>query len=417
MVAPEDPLSEVPSSTEQVTTTGPVLNARAIAVLAAASATSVANGYYIQPLLVVIATTFGVPEQYVGVLPAMTQFGLACGVVFLLPLGDVVSVRTLLMVVIPLQIAALTLLFASHLVSSLGIACLLVGLFGITPYVLPPYASLHVPPERIGHVTGVLTRGIIIGILLARVIAGIVGTHLGWRAVYFLAAVAMVFVFFALRRFVHATPHASKREFPGYRALIVSMVRLVVAVPELRIAALCQAVTFGSFNAFWLGASLYLQSPTFGWSPGAVGLVAVIGVIAASSAPLFGRTADRVGPRVTRFIALIGMCVAWVIFFVFRQQLFAMAIGVVLLDIGAALLDISNRTILYGLKSEIRSRLNAIYTVAMLGGGAIMSALAGLCWSAGGWPAICALGFLPIVLSMVVVGRSDVARTRSSDRD
>lgn len=414
MAAPEDSLSAVPPSTEQATATGPVLNARAITVLAAASATSVANGYYIQPLLVVIAATFGIPEHYVGVLPAMTQFGLACGVAFLLPLGDVVSVRILLMVVIPLQIAALSLLFASHHVGSLGIACLLVGLFGITPYVLPPYASLHLPPERIGHVTGVLTRGILIGILLARIVAGIVGTHLGWRAVYLLAGVAMVFVFFALRRFVHATSRALERKFPGYRALIVSLVRLVSSVPELRIAALCQAITFGSFNVFWLGASLYLQSPTFGWSPGEVGLVALIGVIAASTAPLFGRAADRAGPHVTRFIALIGMCLAWVILFVFRQQLFAMAIGVVLLDIGAAMLDISNRTILYGLKGEIRTRLNAIYTVAMLGGGAIMSALAGLCWSTGGWPAICALGLFSIVWSISVVHRSDVARTRSS---
>ena len=414
MATSEDPLPAVPPSIVQAATTGPVLNTRAITVLAVASATSVANGYYIQPLLVVIAATFGIPEHYVGVLPAMTQFGLACGVAFLLPLGDVVSVRILLMVVIPLQIAALSLLFASHHVGSLGIACLLVGLFGITPYVLPPYASLHVPPERIGHVTGVLTRGILIGILLARIVAGIVGTHLGWRAVYLLAGVAMVFVLFALRHFVHATPRALERKFPGYRALIVSLVRLVSSV---RTAALCQAVTFGSFNVFWLGASLYLQSPTFGWSPGAVGLVALIGVIAASIAPLFGRAADRIGPHVTRLTALIGMCLAWAILFVFRQQLIAMAIGVVLLDIGAAMLDISNRTILYGLKGEIRTRLNAIYTVAMLGGGAIMSALAGLCWSAGGWPAICALGSLPIVWSIFVVRRSDVARTRSSVLD
>jgi predicted MFS family arabinose efflux permease len=417
MATPEDPQSSASRSTAHATVTGPVLSGRAIAVLAAASATSVANGYYIQPLLVVIAAAFGVPEQYVGILPAMTQFGLACGVVFLLPLGDVVSVRTLLMVVIPLQIGALALLFASHEVDTLGIACLLVGLFGITPYVLPPYASLHVPSERIGHVTGMLTRGIIVGILLARVIAGMVGTHFGWRAVYLLAALAMIFVFLALRRFVHPTPHASKREFPGYRTLIMSMARLVISVPELRLAALCQAVTFGSFNAFWLGASLYLQSPMFGWSPGAVGLVALIGVIAASSAPLLGRAADRVGPHVTRFMALIGMCVAWLIFFVFSPHLFAMAVGVVLLDIGAALLDISNRTILYGLEGEIRTRLNAIYTVAMLAGGAIMSALAGLCWSAGGWSAICALGSLPLVLSIVVAGCSDVARIRSSVLD
>jgi len=247
MATPEDPQSSGPRSTEHATVTGPVLSGRAIAVLAAASATSVANGYYIQPLLVVIAATFGVAKQYVGILPAMTQFGLACGVVFLLPLGDVVSVRTLLMVVIPLQSGALALLFASHAVDTLGIACLLVGLFGITPYVLPPYASLHVPSERIGHVTGMLTRGIIVGILLARVIAGLVGTHFGWRAVYLLAALAMIFVFLALRRFVRPTPHASKREFPGYRALIFS----VSPAQDADTAAAMKFIDFaGEFRAF-----------------------------------------------------------------------------------------------------------------------------------------------------------------------
>jgi len=115
--------------------------------------------------------------------------------------------------------------------------------------VLQPKAEAEAE-VAIGHVTGMLTRGIIVGILLARVIAGIVGPHLGWRAVYLLAALAMIVVFLALRHFVRPTPHALKREFPGYRTLILSMARLMISVPELRFAALCQAVTFGSFKAF-----------------------------------------------------------------------------------------------------------------------------------------------------------------------
>jgi predicted MFS family arabinose efflux permease len=181
-------------------------------------------------------------------------------VAFLLPLGDVVSSRTLLMVVIPLQVAALLLFSASEHTAVLVVACLLIGIFGIVPYVLPPYASLHIPAERVGHVTGVLTRGIIVGILLARMGAGVVGTHLGWREVYWIAAGAMVCVLIALRRFVPAISDVERKVSISYRDLLLSLVHLVRTVPELRTAALCQALSFGSFNVFWLGASLYLQS-------------------------------------------------------------------------------------------------------------------------------------------------------------
>ena len=385
-----------------------VLSNRAITVLAVASALSVANGYYIQPLLVVIAEAFAVPEHLVGFLPAMTQVGLACGVAFLLPLGDAVSARTLLMAVIPLQVVALLLFSASEHGVVLAVACLLIGIFGITPYVLPPYASLHVPVERVGHVTGVLTRGILVGILLARTVAGVVGTHLGWRAVYWIAAADMVCVLIALRHFVRAVPKVQRETSESYGDLLLSLVHLVRTVPELRTAALCQAIGFGSFNVFWLGASLYLQSPQFGWTPQSVGLVALVGAIAALAAPLFGRAADRMGPRVTRLAALASMGLAWLMLAGFREHLAGMGIGLVLLEIGAAVLDISNRTILYGLNAEIRTRLNAIYTIAMLGGGAIMSVLTGFCWSVGGWTAVCLLGLLPTIGSIVLA----VARMR-----
>jgi MFS family permease len=138
--------------------------------------------------------------------------------------------------------------------------------------------------------------------------------------------------------------------------------------------------------------------------------VAIVGAIAASAAPLFGRAADRMGPCVTRLAALACMGLAWLMLAGFRHHLAGMVIGLVLLDIGAAVSDISNRTILYGLNAETRIRLNAIYTVAMLGGGAVMSVLTGFCWSLGGWIGVCLLGLLPIIGSIVLARRSDADR-------
>ena len=143
----------------------------------------------------------------------------------------------------------------------------MIGLFGVALYILPPYVSLRVPPSRVGQVTGMLTRGIFIGILLARTASGIIGTHLGWRAVYWIAAVMMAMELGFLIRIVRPEPATPSLGRMPYRDLIGSLWHLLRTVPELRTAALCVALSYGSFIVFWLGVTLYLQSPAFGWTP------------------------------------------------------------------------------------------------------------------------------------------------------
>ena len=149
---------------------------------------AVANAYYIQPLLVEVGGALSIAGGLVGILPGLSQIGLACGLAFLPPLGDIISARRLLLAVIPVQIGALLLFATSGLGLAVAAASLLIGLFGIAPYILPPYVSLCVPASRLGQVTGMLTRGIVVGILLARTTSGIIGTYFGWRAVYWTAA-------------------------------------------------------------------------------------------------------------------------------------------------------------------------------------------------------------------------------------
>lgn len=382
------------------------LSDRAVGLLAVASAVAVANAYYIQPLLVEVGDALSISGAAAGILPGLSQIGLACGLAFLLPLGDTISARRLLLAVIPIQVAALVLFATSGSALTVAAASLLIGLFGITPYILPPYASLRVPASRVGQVTGMLTRGIIVGILLARTASGIVGTHLGWRAVYWAAALMMVLELALLMRVVGPEPAALSPGRVPYRALIGSLVRLLRTVPELRIAAQCQALSYGSFIVFWLGATLYLRSPAFGWTPQAIGLVAFVAAAAASAAPMFGRAVDQSGPHATRRAALAGTVIAWVLLAVFKGHLVGMAAGLVVLDVSATIVDISNRTILYGLDAGIRTRLNAVYQVAMFSGGAVMSVLVCVCWSSGGWFAVCALGAAPVAVALLRSWRS-----------
>jgi predicted MFS family arabinose efflux permease len=387
-------------------TSATALSDRAVGLLAVASAIAVANAYYIQPLLVEVGGALSISSGLVGILPGLSQIGLACGLAFLLPLGDVISTRRLLLTVIPIQIAALVLFATSGSALAVAVASLLVGLFGIVPYILPPYVSLRVPASRVGQVTGMLTRGIIIGILLARTASGIIGMHFGWRAVYWVAAAMMAVELVFLLRTIKPEPAIPSHVRVPYRTLIASLVHLLRTVPELCTAALCVALSYGSFMVFWLGATLYLQSPAFGWTPQAIGLVALVAAAAASAAPMFGRAVDRSGPHATRRAALAGMVIAWVLLAVFKGHLAGMAVGLIVLDISATIVDISNRTILYGLDAGIRTRLNAVYQVAMFSGGALMSVLVGVCWSLGGWFALCALGVAPVVIAFLRCLRS-----------
>lgn len=377
------------------------LTERAVAALAAVSAISVANGYYIQPLLAEVGADVALPHGLLGLLPALFQIGLALGLIALLPLADSFSARRVLLGVIPLQIVALLLIVLNRNVRMLMFACLAVGLFGITPYVLPPYASLHVSAKRLGQVTGMLTRGVICGILLARTVAGVVSIHLGWRSIYALGAIAMTIILAVVIKVVK--PQHSMRPI-GYGRLLRSLVGLIASEPELRTAALCQALSFGSFNVFWLGSTLYLHGH-FGWRPDAIGYVGILGAAAAFCAPLFGQATHRFGSHHTRRAALVAMLVAWGLLAGLRESLGGMAVALIVLDLGATVSDISNRTILYVLAPEIRTRLNAVYTIAMFIGGGVMSVLVGLCWAAGGWSAVCALGALSAAAAMVAVLR------------
>ncbi len=358
-------------------------------VLAMVVAATVANGYYVQPLLVQIGAAVDLPAGLVGLLPALTQVGLGIGLVTLLPLADRLSARRVLIATMPLQVAALLAVAASVGAASLMAGCLAVGLFGITPYVLPPHASLRVRGDRLGAVTGMLTRGVICGILLARVVAGLVADRFGWRAVYLLAATATVVALGVVATVVK--PQRPAAPTVRYGHLVVSLFGLLASEPELRVAALSQALAFASFNAFWLGSTLYLHA-RFGWGPGAIGAVGLLGAASALCAPVFGRSAQRFGPRRARPVAVTAMLFAWLLFAAWRESLAGMALALIVLDLGAVVQDVSSRTLLYARAPQVRTRLNAVYTVAMFGGGGLSSMAVGACWAVGGWTGVCWFG-------------------------
>ncbi len=367
-----------------------VLTGRALNMLAVAAAISAANAYYVQPLLVEIGSSIGLAPSMIGFLPAVAQVGLAFGLLVLLPLADLVSARFLLLVMVPLQITALLMMASASGSWTLAASSFCVGLFGITPYVLPPFASMRVPRDKIGFTTGLLARGVIFGIVLGRTAAGLIAVSFGWRYVYVFAAGAMVLVLALLARTVRPEPTNNTL---SYGDTLRSLYHLIKTVPTLRVAALCQALSFGSFNVCWIGLSIYLQQK-HAWRPDGVGMVGFLGAFGALLAPRIGKIADRAGAAKTRIVGLAAMTGCWGLFAISQDRLWAMAIVLVAFDVSAAVVDISNRTLLYAAPPEIRSRLNALYQVSMFVGGSLIATFIGVFWSFAGWSGLCCLGAL-----------------------
>jgi predicted MFS family arabinose efflux permease len=375
----------------------PTLSRNSVSILAAACGLAVANANYSQPLLVDIGHSLDLTDGAVSLLPALTQLGVSAGILLLLPLGDTIPTRRLLSVAISIQALALAATSLASTGTMLLATGLLVGFFGITPYVLPPYATLRTPMEHRGRVTA----------LLARSISGVVGLHFGWRSVYALAAVAMLLLLVPLRRTVGPGPAGAAASYP---ALMRSLLEVFRTVPVVRWSALCQALSTGSFAVLWTGISFHMQSSQFGWHSDGVGALALIGAASAVCAPFVGGFADRKGPRRSLLVALSTTLLAWGLLAVFGDAVAGVIVGMIVLDLGATAADISNRTIIFSLRPEIRTRLATIYMFGKFSGAGAMAWLAGVAWSISGWRAVCALGALSAATAAVVawvgVGRT-----------
>jgi len=232
-------------------------------VLALASAVVTANAYYIHPIIARVAEDFGVSAAMIGAVPALNQIALALGILLLLPLGDRVSNRRLTSFFVAGQFCGI---LAMALVQDFRLfiaGSMILVFFTIAPYLLPAYVSKRVNPAELGHATAILTVGVIGGILLARVGAGFLGEHYGWRTFYFVAATLMLIVSVCLP-FIMDERERQETVHQSYPELIFSILPIIKAHPDFNIAGIIQALRSGIFLAVWLGCGLHLRMPYMG---------------------------------------------------------------------------------------------------------------------------------------------------------
>ncbi len=367
--------------------------------MAIAGGITVANLYYIQPLLAEIARSFHVTQVNVGFAATLTQIGYALGMLIILPLADIREKRLLILIMLCCSACSLLLMASSYSIVLLSIASFAVGFTSVVPQLLVPLAAQLADPRERGRIIGTVMSGLLIGILVSRTFSGFVGQYFGWQAVYLIAAVLMILLAIALKRYLPLCPPSSQMR---YAELFKSMGSLVRALPVLREASVNGAMMFGAFSAFWTSLSFLLASPHYHLGADVAGLFGLVGVAGASAAPIVGRIADRRSPKLTVGIGMIVVILSYLCFLAFGFTLWGLITGVILLDLGVQSCQISNQARIHAISDEARNRINTVYMVAYFMGGAMGSFLGSYSYAHFGWYGVCAVGLLTQLVAVVV---------------
>jgi len=355
----------------------------------------VANIYFSQPMLPLIAQSLHAPASAIGLIPACNLAGFACGLALLVPLGDAFDRKRIVLAQIALAgvfaiVAALAPNLPVLLAASLGL-----GFVSCAPQQMVPFAASMAAPSERGRAVGTVVSGIMFGLLTGRVVGGALSAVVGWRLVFGFAALFMAAAFAITARLL---PRARPTSDLSYGRLLASLWPLFRDHPALRNAIATQTLLWVAFNAFWASlASLLAQSWGLGpFYAGAFGLVGVAGALAASAG---GRAADRMGPLRVLAFGVLCVALAYVALALAGASLAALVVGVVLLDLGCQSALVSNQTRIFALDPTAQGRINTLFMVSIFLGGAAGAALSGVLMARVGWSGVVAEGLVASALA------------------
>jgi predicted MFS family arabinose efflux permease len=359
-----------------------------LGLIAAGTAVSVSAVYLSQPILNVLAASFHASVRAMGAVVTVTQIGFGCGIIFLVPLGDVMAKKRLILGKLAALVAALT---ATGLVSTAAqmAACsLALGLFATAAQDFVPLAAELSPPERRGRAVGTVMGGLLLGILGSRFFSGAVAQAMGWRWSFFACAFLTLGILGLVWRRVPSVKQGHRASYP---ALLWSTVSLVGTQPLLVLSTFAQGWIGFTFSAFWTVLSFHLGGAPFRLSPAQIGAFALAGLAGAAMAPVAGRLADRHGPILNIRVALGLVAVAFVALLLAPGSLAVLVAATVVFDLGVQLSMVSHQTIIYALDPGARSRINAVYVGGLFGFFALGSFAATWAFTANGWTGVCLL--------------------------
>lgn len=355
----------------------------------------VANLYYAQPIVALIASDLHLSGGMASLIVSLTQIGYAAGLFFLVPLGDLIENKKLMVVTASMSIGSLA---AAACVRQPGVfltVSLIIGFSSVAVQLLIPLAAHLAPSETRGRVVGTIMSGLLFGILLSRPIASFVADHFGWRAVFASASVTMAIVTVMLMLTI---PSRHPEHTATYTQLIRSLGRLIATLPMLRQRSLYQGLLFSSFSLFWTAVPIELANH-YRLSQSKIALFSLVGAIGATSAPLAGRLADAGHTQRATTVALVLATVSFIpVLLVPGLAVPGLIATGIVLDFAVQLNMVLGQREIYALDASSRNRLNAVYMTSIFVGGAVGSAFAGMLYEHGGWTWIALAGaLLPLI--------------------
>lgn len=332
-----------------------------IFLLASACGLIVANLYYAQTVIGPISMTTGLSSAAAGLIVTLTQIGYVIGLLFIVPLSDIIENRRLVVLfLIVLVVALIAAAFSPTAVVFLT-ASLFVGIGSVVAQILVPYATYLTSEEQRGRVVGNVMSGLLLGIMLARPVASFITSFFGWQTVFVFSAIVIALLMLLLSR---ALPARQPEPNLKYGQLIVSLGTLFRTMPLLRRRAFYQASLFGAFSLFWTTVPLRLAN-NFGMSQQGIAWFALAGVGGAIAAPIAGRLADRGLTRILTGAAMVIAAASFGLAYVFQSHstfaLILLVIVAITLDMAVSGNLVLGQRIIYSLGSEARGRVNGIF--------------------------------------------------------
>lgn len=369
---------------------------------AAAAGLAVSTVYFAQPLLGRMGTEFGVDPSVIGLVVTATQLLYAAGLLLLVPLGDIVNRRKLIMGHMLLSAAALAVVGSAATLAQLLAGAAAVGMMAVVTQTLVAYASDQAKAAERGRTVGIVTGGIVIGILIARTFSGLMAAWFGWRSVYYVSSLLMLITAYLLSSMLPDVPKGGRgaQKLP-YRNLIASVFRLFAAERVFRIRAVLAFLIFTAFSTLWTSMILPLSAPPFNLSEAQVGLMGLLGAAGAFGAAKAGSLADKGFGQRTTGISLVILLLSWLPIASLQHSLPLFLLGIVLLDFAVQAVHVTNQGLILATQPDARSRLTGGYMMFYSFGSALGAIVSTMLYAHFGWIAVCSWGAGISVLALL----------------
>ena len=351
--------------------------------------------YYCQPLIHSIQLYFNVPASEVALTVTFAQVSYALGLLFIVPVGDIVNKTKFIPLLMAL--AAVGLLMCAFAVNlpMLWLGTIITGLFSVAAQVLIPLAAMTVKPEKTGEVVGFLMSGLLVGLLLSTSLAGLFSNLFNWKLIYAISAILMIILACLLKA---KLPHVATLKM-SYAHIFKSMAVLIKEEPRLGLRALIGGFAFAAMSVLFSTIAVLLTPPPFYLSDVLVGVVTLIGIFGALSTTKIGKIADQGHSTLLTCIGILTLLMSWIFLYFGGQFLFSYVIGYGIIVLGLTIIHTSNQSIIFRLRPDAKSRINSVYMTTYFIGGACGSALGVYSWHHGGWSVTCMVGIILVLFS------------------